>query len=150
MEMRALLIPADPTKPVSVIDLNAGPGSLKNLQGAVGGYVEVQAHAEGDLWLNEEGRLIDLPINVRANRFLLSDSQLAKEHEVSERGIMYGDVVMTGPPDREGDSTPVSQEMIDYFSGLQLSKDSMRDWDIRTVEVELMEWPEPGDDGIGL
>jgi hypothetical protein len=145
--MKGLVIPADVDEPVRVIDLNAGDGSLSNLQREVGGFVEVQAHREGDIWLNDEGRLINAPVNPRINHWLLRESEMSREHEISERGIMYGDVVFTGPADAEGDITPVSDELVKYFEDLEVGKDAAADWDERSTEIIVMDWP---DDGPGL
>jgi hypothetical protein len=64
-----------------------------------------------------------------------------------EGAVIYGDVVITGGPDREGDQTAVSQEMIDYFSSLQLDRNVMRDWDVRNVEWRVTSWDLDCDDG---
>jgi ABC-type uncharacterized transport system YnjBCD ATPase subunit len=100
--MPALLVPADATVPVQLIDLAEGDSSYTALRTAIGGYLEVQAHQEGDLWLHDEGRLIDLPINVRINHWMLNDAALAHQQQVGESMVIYGDVVITGPPDRDG------------------------------------------------
>ena len=151
----ALLVPADPGIPVRIIDLSEGKSSLAVLQKAVGGAVEVQAHDEGDLWLNDEGRLIDLPINVRVNHWMVNDSTRARHHHVGESLVMYGDVVITGPPDHHGDTTAVHQHMIDYFQNLHLSPNAMKDWDIRSTEIVIIidqsdPPPDLGDLGSGL
>lgn len=140
MPKHALLIPADVNQPVQVIDLNAGPGELPNLQAAVGGLVDVQAHPEGDLWCNDSGRICGLPVNVRVGAWMLNQSASAAAGRVGESMVIYGDVVMTGPPDRNGDTTPISQTMIDYFAGLVVSADALRDWDIRSVDVTVADW----------
>lgn len=151
--MRALVVPADPSQPVREIDLNAGEGSLRNLQQAVGGYVDVQAHAEGDIWVHDEGRIIDLPVNVRVSHWVLNESEASKQGTVGEWSVLYGDAVITGRPDAEGESTAVSQEMVDYFKSVQLSPEAMKDWDVRNVGIQVMEWPELDqgrDDGPSL
>jgi hypothetical protein len=140
MSKQALLIPADPTQPAKVIDLDSGPGELRNLQAAVGGLVEVQAHPEGDLWCNDSGRLDGLPINVRVSRWLIAQSTASQEGRFGEGMIVYGDVVVTGPPDREGDTTPVDPEMVSLFTSLTVSPDALRDWDTRNVDVVVTDW----------
>lgn len=138
--MKGLVIPADVTKPVYVIDLNAGDGSLANLQHEVGGYVDVQAHDVGDIWINDEGRLIDAPVNPRINHWLLNESDWAKRGIVGERQILYGDVVFTGCPDAEGDITAVSDEIVDYFEGLHIGQEAVDDWSIRSTDILVTEW----------
>ena len=145
--MKGLVIPADVDEPVRVIDLNAGEGQLTNLQREVGGWVDVQRHAECDVWCNDEGRLIDLPINPRVNHWSLNESQRAREGTVGESTVLYGDVVLTGPADSEGDVTPVSDELVRYFGEVEVNRDAMRDWDTRDVSIIVMDWP---DDGRGL
>lgn len=145
--MAALLVPADPESAAKVIDLSDRESTLSALQEAVGGDVEVQDHDEGDIWINDMGRLIDLPINVRANHWMLNDSTKAHEGRVGESMVMYGDVVITGPPDRDGDVTAVSQQMIDYFQGLSLAPNAMKDWDVRNTDVYIIfESPDPTTD----
>jgi hypothetical protein len=151
--MNALVVPADPQEPVRVIDLNSGNGSLANLQQAVGGLVDVQAHAEGDLWLNDEGRINDSPVNVRVTHWVLNDSAMAREGRVGEWSVLYGDIVVTGPPDREGETTPVDPKLVAYFDGLRLDPQSVAEWDTRDVNWIVTDWPEMDrghDGGLGL
>lgn len=155
--MDALVVPADPKEPVRVIDLNAGEGSLDNLQKAVGGLVDCVAHREGDLWINDEGRINGSPVNVRITHWVLNESAFAKEGHVGEWSVLYGDVVVTGGPDREGDSTEVDPALVQYFSSLDLSQNAVDDWTTRNVEWTVMEWRDLGsdrgrddDDGLGL
>jgi hypothetical protein len=140
MSKHALLIPADVTRPALVIDLTAGRGELGNLQAAVGGLVEVQAHPEGDLWCNDSGRIDGLPVNVRVNVWMLNESAAAKASRVAEGMVIYGDVVVTGPPDRDGDTTPVSSALVDHFTRMSVSPDAVRDWDTRNLGVEVADW----------
>lgn len=147
--MKGLVIPADVTQPVRVIDLNAGDGSLANLQREVGGYVDVQAHDVGDIWVNDEGRLIDLPVNPRINHWLLNESDWAKQGVVSERQVLYGDVVFTGRPDAQGDITAVSDDIVAYFEGLQVGQEAVDDWSIRSTEIIVTDWPDFGE-GRGM
>ena len=44
--------------------------TLKQLQGAVGGHIELLRTKEGDFFLNEEGKLIGLPYNEKATAFI--------------------------------------------------------------------------------
>jgi hypothetical protein len=151
--MNALIVPADPQERVRVVDLNSGDGSLANLQHAVGGLVDVVAHPEGDIWINDEGRINDSPVNVRVTHWVLNDSAMAKEGQVGEWSVLYGDIAVTGPPDREGETTPVDPKLVAYFDGLELSRESVADWDTREVGWAVMDWPEMDrghDDGLGL
>ena len=152
--MDALVVPADPQQPVRVIDLDAGDGSLANLQKAVGdGFVDVSRHREADIWVHDEGRLIDLPVNVRATHWALNDSALAKEGAVGEWHVLYGDVVVTGLADREGDCTAVDPALVEHFSSLQLASNAVDDWNTRSVGFTITSWRDTergGRDDFGL
>ena len=58
----ALLIRADGTEQ-EVHPANGKRFSLEELQGFVGGLVELIDVGEGIMWINEEGKLINLPYN---------------------------------------------------------------------------------------
>ena len=147
------LIPADPKEPVRVIDLHAGDDEVGNLQREVGGVFDVVAHRECDFWINDEGRINDSPVNVRASHWVLRESAMAKEGRVWEGAILYGDCVVTGPP-LGGEATEIDPALVGYFKGLELSKDAVADWDVRNVQWRVTEWPDidrnRGDDGYGL
>ena len=151
--MDALVIPADPKEPVRVIDLHAGDDEVGNLQREVGGVFDVVAHRECDFWINDEGRINDSPVYVRASHWVLRESAMAKEGRVWEGAILYGDCVVTGPP-LGGEATEIDPALVGYFKGLELSKDAVADWDVRNVRWRVTEWPDidrnRGDDGYGL
>jgi Domain of unknown function (DUF3846) len=157
--MDTLVVPADPQEPVRVIDLNADGDQLKNLQREVGGLIDIVGHRECDLVINDEGRINDSPVNVRVTHWVLQDSTLAKEGRAYEWSVIYGDVVITGPP-QGGESTEVSTALVNYFSSLQLSRNAVDDWTTREVGWRVAEWDlgrprtdRPNvdrDDGFGL
>lgn len=67
------------------------------MQKAVGGYIEaVPARPEGTLLVNEEGRLMRLPINSAATR-------LAGQ-------FIVGPAILTGPDDGSGEFTDVTDD----------------------------------------
>jgi hypothetical protein len=91
-------------------------------------------------------------VNVRISHFVLNDSTMAKEGRAWEGAVIYGDVVITGPPQR-GESTDVDPALVDYFSSLQLSPNAMADWHVRNVDWRVTSWDldrDRGDDGYGL
>jgi hypothetical protein len=62
-----------------VIELNAGNDQLKNLQREVGGLIDIVAHREADIVINDEGRINGSLVNVRISHWVLHDSAMAKE-----------------------------------------------------------------------
>jgi hypothetical protein len=149
--MRALVVPADPEQPVEVIDLDKDGDRLAALQQAVGGFVEVQAHREGDLWLNDSGRIDGQPLNDRATHFAINLSERAKAGEFrgfEDYACIYGDVVVTGPVDDEGEITPVRQDMVDLFKGLEINPHALDDFRMgqELPPVIITEWPNLGGD----
>lgn len=148
--MEALVVPADPREPVRVIDLDQSGDRLANLQKEVGGWVDAVAHREGDLWINDEGRINGSPVNVRITYWELNDSALAKEGRAGEWNVVFGDCVVTGCPDREGNITAVDPALVDYFSALELSPMAVDDWTTRDITVIVTEWDLGDDKGYGL
>jgi hypothetical protein len=65
--------PADPQEPVRVIDLHAGGDELTNLQKEVAGFIDIVAHKEADIVINDEGRINGSPVNVRVTHWILQD-----------------------------------------------------------------------------
>jgi hypothetical protein len=84
--------------------------------------------------------------------WVLNDSALAKQGRAWEGAVIYGDVVITGPPDREGESTAVDPALVDYFSSLQLAPNAVDDWTTRDIRVIVTDWDldDDGDYGLGL
>ena len=63
---------------------------------------------------------------------------MAKEGRAWEGAVIYGDVVITGPP--EYGEAEVDPAMVDYFSSLELSPNAVADWDVRNVEWKVTSW----------
>ena len=64
---------------------------------------------------------------------------MAKEGRAWEGAVIYGDVVITGPP-RSGESTEIDPALVDYFSSLELSPNAVKDWDVREVGWRVTTW----------
>ena len=81
------------------LDLDAPEGSLKVMQRAVGGYVE-RVHTQGldfDMYANAEGLFEPDPtVNLVATGFAHTP--------------IVGDVIFTGSPDSEGNTTGLTEE----------------------------------------
>ena len=91
-----------------VLDLDSSEGSLKVLQGAVGGWIEaVGLNANLTLWVNEEGKLDGLPVNNVATKIFQS--------VFGAVDIIMGNVVLTGGADDEGDDEGLTEEQIQMF-----------------------------------
>lgn len=105
----AILIPVDgPVESVSFDRKN----ELSVLQDAVGGWIEmVDMGANGALWCNEEGKLMNLPMNKRATYMWWTMVPAARGVDV-----LCGDVMVTGAPDDDGNTTSVAQLILDLLS----------------------------------
>jgi hypothetical protein len=149
--MDALVIPADPKEPVRVIDLHAGEDEVGNLQREVGGVFDVVAHWKCDFWINDEGRINDSPVNVRASHWVLRESAMAKEGRVWEGAVIFGNCVVTGAAEPMGEATAVDPRLVDYFSSLHLDPNAVADWTVRNVEWRVTDWDQgQGRDDPGL
>lgn len=78
--------------------------TLRTLQGHVDGLIEAVDSADGSVtfWVNEEGKLIGLPINRAATLMWWTLNPAMKGLDA-----LCGTVVITGGPDAEGDTTSV-------------------------------------------
>ena len=89
------------------------PHTLENLQGLVGGWLDVvraggylpdelahTALAKYDIWVNDEGLINQLPFNICLNRHEL----MAKRYDYA--GILAGDIFLAGHDD-DGNTTSI-------------------------------------------
>ena len=77
---------------------------LESLQEAVGGNIEVVSHKNFSLFVNEEGKLLDLPPNEIATE-IVKDS-------LANYDFIAGDAVLLGGVDDEGETLGLSDEEI--------------------------------------
>lgn len=92
---------------IDIVPFTKMENNLKFLQGAVGGLIECVSvkidNAIVDMWVNEEGRLLHLPINKLA-------TQIHELRVGSDNAYILGDVILTGGCDSEGRTLPLSVE----------------------------------------
>jgi len=89
---------------INRLDLDAPQGSYQVLKDGVGGWIEaVDLREDMTMWLNEEGKLDGLPVNVMASRMFNEAFGAGKD-------IMVGDAVFTGGTDDEGDTLGLTEE----------------------------------------
>ena len=128
------------TEMIAVLHLKAGglepvvevlPHTLENLQGLVGGWLDVvragnylpealanTALSKYDIWVNDEGLINNLPFNICLNVQALTE----KRYEYA--GILSGDIFLAGRDD-EGNTTSIHMEDVPelqrVLQGLMLS-----------------------------
>src|SRR5438874_8994833 len=94
----AIVIPADLTEPIRLEQLDEH--DLHAYRQLVGGSIEVITleRPQSSMYLNDEGKLMELPLNQRATTLLWV-------HNSAFRGqdVIVGPAFVVGPPDREGD-----------------------------------------------
>lgn len=79
--------------------------SLEVMQEAVGGLIDlVRLSDDLDLWVNDEGLLMQLPLNYFAMKVYT--------HTFHTKGLIVGDVIFTGGSDDEGNSLGLTDEQI--------------------------------------
>ena len=97
---------------------------LKDMQEVVGGNIEVATSGDEysekgwDLWCNEEGRLLALPMNVIARQFIAD----TREVELEDIITMHGDFLLLGH-DAEGASTDCPEHIADKALGMSMFDD---------------------------
>jgi hypothetical protein len=97
--MKGLIIRT--TGEIEFADFEHG-NSYNTIKEAVAGWIEcVHLPSLGaDLWVNEEGKLIGLPINAHGTKLW------AKEYGRTD--IIVGDIIITGGADEEGDTLGIT------------------------------------------
>jgi len=88
----------------------AGDAALSVLQEGVGGWVQaVELDGDLTLWVNEEGKLADLPHNPFAQA-------LWNERYGYYTDYIVGDIVLTGGVGAEGETLGLSDEQVETLS----------------------------------
>jgi hypothetical protein len=98
----AIVIPADREQPLRVEEIEQG--GLAHCQRLVGGYIQVinLDNPPCSMYLNEDGKVQELPLNKRATAVMWVHNPVFFEHD-----IIVGDALITGPPDDQGYDTDV-------------------------------------------
>lgn len=118
---------------VITLDRDSDSGTLSALQELVHGHIESIVMPLGHCGMvNDEGSLIDMPLNVEADTLW--------RVAVREGGMMtmpgdytHGPCVVLGPADRNGDSEPVTDEFIALVHSLGIIVDAIESEDRATV-----------------
>jgi len=116
LRVNSIVIPADEDGPLRQHQL--APSGLAERQALVGGDIEglMIGEPSARLLMNEDGKLLQLPVNRRATLLLWMHNK-----RLRYRDVLVGDVVVLGYPDEEGVDTSVPDELISrLFSATQL------------------------------
>lgn len=96
----------NPDDSVSRIEIENG--DLSAYQKIVGGYIEGVFGRIATIYVNEEGLILNLPVNPSVTLFTqrFIDSGYYRLH---------GTALIVGPPDEEGNDTHVRQSVVSYY-----------------------------------
>lgn len=83
-------------------------GDLAAYQKVVGGYIEGVYGRIATVYVNEEGLILNLPVNPSVTLFT---------QRFIDRGYyrLHGTALIVGPPDEEGNDTHVRQSVVSYY-----------------------------------
>ena len=103
---QAVIIKTDGTK--DIVEFEVGK-SYNLIKEAVGGYIQVVPFdkANVDLWVNEDGKINNLPQNPIATSLWVD--------EYGYTDVIVGNVVITGGTDEMGDTLGLSMEQVAKF-----------------------------------
>lgn len=106
--VRGIYLPAEAGRALEEHEFN----TLEDYQSAVGGWIEaVDLHTLGvTIYMNEEGLLRHLPFNSRAT-FL----RWYYVPESRQQAMLFGDAIIVGLADRNGDSTDVPRAVCELL-----------------------------------
>lgn len=79
---------------------------IEDYQQVVGGWIEGVGLGLGTMYVNEEGKLKNLPLNPVATKLARASSSIFAADYIA------GDVVLVGPADPEGEDTNVRDELL--------------------------------------
>ena len=106
--MKAAIIKTDYN--CSVVDFEPGK-SAKMIREAVGGLYDcISLSSTRDMWINDEGKILELPFNAMAT------AMFHKAFQTDD--YIAGDVVITGGVDDEGYTLGLSDEDVQFFTDL--------------------------------
>lgn len=110
---KALRINTDFT--TELLDLSSD--EYNKLSGAVGGLIQaVDLKSDLTIWLNEEGKLLDLPVNLVATRMWDRSFGVGTD-------VLVGDCVFTGGTDEDGETLELSRP---WITQLKIFADRLR------------------------
>lgn len=117
--VQSLIIPVDATASVTpplkleLLKQTEGEGLAPVLHERIGGWFQVVRAPHGAyVYLDEEGKLKGLPVNMLATLIA---------QEVGLGDWIVGPAVVVGPPDGEGFDTSVPEEFLNYVESLGCS-----------------------------
>jgi len=86
--------------------------SYQTIRDAVGGYIECVylPSLNVEMWVNEEGKLVDAPIQNPMGTALWTDNY-------GETDVTVGDIIFTGGTDSEGNTLGLSDEQLNALLG---------------------------------
>jgi hypothetical protein len=122
--IKGIVIPADVEAPVTLWEIR--PGLPDDFRAIVGGHLEAVMFDQprASLYINEEGKLMSLPVNQRA-------TALTWAHNSAFRGldVIAGDAVLVGPPDDDGDDQAVPEAYVELLFNTELYRTEYRSTD---------------------
>ena len=106
--MKAAIIKTDLS--CSMIDFEQGE-SAQMIRDTVDGYYDcISLSRDRDMWINDEGKILELPFNAMAT------AMFHKAFQTDD--YIAGDVVITGGVDKDGNTLGLSDEDVQFFTDL--------------------------------
>lgn len=102
-EITYIIIPADSSAGTTIRQCTFAD-SYTVMRDTVGGFIELVSLRLADMFINEEGKLYDLPVNPRATRLAWTD------RAISFDDVIVGDVIVFGKANADGDETSITPE----------------------------------------
>jgi hypothetical protein len=120
--IHAIQIPVDDQRPLYKVAIEG----LEGMQAAVGGNIEAidLGPLGATFFVNEEGKLMQGPINQRATLlwWCLFPSAVRAD-------VIVGDALMVGAPDEDGNSTDIPKEVVDLLFNTKSYKAEFQTYD---------------------
>jgi len=115
--MKALVVKTDETQ--ELIDVDAD-GSAKELQEAVGGYIEAVLYTDAFVvYANEDGLMMQLPPNPKASALVTAVCEIFERPVPRGADNLVGNVVIVGH-DGSPENVPIPDEWVQRFKEMDL------------------------------
>lgn len=111
LHIDGFIIPADAAFPIQHTEVpHNGLGTYQEI---VGGHIEAidLVMPEATFYIDEEGKLKDKPVNLRATAILWVHNPAYRKQDV-----IVGDAFLVGPVDENGDDTPIPDQLAELLN----------------------------------
>lgn len=121
-----ILIPVDEDQDIQIVEV----ATFNEYQALIGGFFQVidLENPESSLYMDEEGKIKQLPVNRRATLLMWAHRSVFRE-----RDVVCGPALLIGSPDGRGDTQDIPDRLMSLLTGTSRFK-----YQVKTINDD--EW----------